>query len=426
MVGHVLRRIATSLTPDLRPYRESRDYRLLAAGALVTGLGTQASLVALPYQVYVTTHEAVLVGLLGLVELVPLAAASLFGGALADRYDRRRLLLGYQLLLVAVAGALAAASFLGTPPLGLLYLLAGALAGAGQLERVARASITPNVVRRENMRAAISNMFGLMQLTMVVGPAVGGLLIAVWNVQAAYTVDAASCLGMAIAAGMMSPQAPIGAEHEPVFRSIKNGLRFVGGERALLGSFAIDILAMTFGMPRVLFPVMSLTLYHAGAAGTGALFAAVSAGATVAALTTGWLSHARWLGRITIGAVVIWGLAIAAAGTMPSLAFAALLFAVAGAADSVSAVCRSTISQSLTPDHMRGRMSSVFSLVVAGGPRLGDVEAGTVASLSSTRFSVVSGGLACVAGVFVIMLLFPQLAAYDGDEVEARVAAVAA
>jgi MFS family permease len=291
---------------------------------------------------------------------------------------------------------------------------------------VARASITPNVVRREHMRAAISNMFGLMQLTMVVGPAVGGLLIAAFDVQAAYTVDAVSCLGMAIAAWMMSPQPPIGAEHEPVLRSIANGLRFVGGERALLGSFAIDILAMTFGMPRVLFPVMSLTLFHAGAAGTGALFAAVSAGATVAALTTGWLGDARWLGRITIGAVAVWGLAIAAAGLMPSLALAALLFAVAGAADSVSAVCRSTISQSLTPDHMRGRMSSVFSLVVAGGPRLGDVEAGSVASLTSARTSVVSGGLACMAGVFVIMVMFPELARYDGDAVEARAAAVAA
>ena len=196
----MLRRLLTSLTPDLRPLRESRDYRLIIAGALITGLGTQAALVALPYQVYVITHKPVLVGLLGLAEIGPLTAASLFGGALADRYDRRRLLLLYQLLLVAVAGALAAASFLGTPPIWLLYVLAGALAGAGQLERVARGSIVPNVVRREYLRPALSNMFGLMQLTMVVGPGLGGLLIAAFDVQAAYTLDAASCLGMALAA----------------------------------------------------------------------------------------------------------------------------------------------------------------------------------------------------------------------------------
>jgi MFS family permease len=175
-------------------------------------------------------------------------------------------------------------------------------------------------------------------------------------------------------------------------------------------------------MPRALFPVLSLSVFHAGASGTGALLAAVSAGATVAALTTGWLEHARWLGRIVLAAVAVWGIAIAAAGLMSSLWPALVLFAVAGAADSVSAVCRSTISQSLTPDHMRGRMSSVFSLVVASGPRLGDVEAGTVASLSSPRFSVVSGGLACVASVAVVAALFPQLARYDGN-VEAPVAA---
>jgi MFS family permease len=422
----VLRRLSTSLTPDLRPLRESRDYRLIIAGALITGLGTQAALVALPYQVYVITHKPVLVGLLGLVEIGPLTAASLFGGALADRYDRRRLLLLYQLLLVGVAGTLAAASFLGTPPIWLLYVLAGALAGAGQLERVARGSIVPNVVRREYLRPALSNMFGLMQLTMVVGPGLGGLLIAAFDVQAAYTLDAASCLGMAVAAWALSPQRPIGAVHEPVLRSIAGGLRFVSGERALLGSFAIDLLAMTFGMPRALFPVMALTLYHAGAAGTGALFAAVSAGATVAALTTGWLGRARYLGRIVIGAVTVWGFAIAAAGLMPSLVLAALLLAVAGAADSVSAVCRSTITQTLTPDRMRGRMSSVYSLVVAGGPRLGDVEAGSVASLTSTRVSVVSGGLACLAGVALIVVAFPELAGYDGDAVEAGVAAAAA
>jgi MFS family permease len=423
----VLARLCASLTPDTRPFKESRDYRLLTAGALITGLGTQASLVALPYQVYVVTHKPVLVGLLGLVELGPLAAGSLFGGALADRFDRRRLLLLYQLALVAVAGALAAASFLGSPAVWLLYVLAGALAGAGQLERVVRASIVPNVVRGELLRPALANTFGLIQLTMVVGPGLGGLLIAAFDVQAAYTADAVSCLGMAFAAAAMSPQPPAGVErHEPVLRSIANGLRFVASKRALLGSFAIDLNAMTFGMPRALFPVMSLTLYHAGAAGTGALFAAVSAGATVAALTTGWLGRARYLGRIVIGAVTLWGAAVAAAGLMPSLVLAALLLALAGAADSVSAVCRTTISQTLTPDHMRGRMSSVFSLVVAGGPRLGDIESGSVASLTSVRTSVVSGGLACLAGVALIVIAFPELATYDGDAAEARPAPAAA
>jgi MFS family permease len=412
------RRLIQALIPDLTPLRGSRDYRLIVTGTLITGLGTQVALVALPYQVYVVTREPVLVGLLGLVELGPLVAASLVGGAWADRLDRRRLLLLYQLALVSVSGALAAAAFAGSPPVWLLYILAGALAGAGALERVTRSAIVPNVVPQESMRTALSTTFGINQITMVVGPGLGGLLIAGLGVGAAYTVDAVSCLGMTVAAAMMSPQPPHGVEgHEPVLRSIASGLRFVRGERALIGSFAIDLVAMTFGMPRALFPVLSLNVFHAGAAGTGALYASVAAGATVAALTTGWLARARYLGRIVVGAVIVWGLAIAVAGLTSTLLVAALLFAVAGAADSVSAVCRSTISQTLTPDRMRGRMSSVYMLVVAGGPRLGDVESGAVASLTTPRFSVVSGGLACVAGVALIVAAFPELVGYDGDAV---------
>jgi MFS family permease len=415
------RRILKSLTPDLSPLRESRDYRLLAIGTLITGLGTQAALVALPYQVYVESHEPVLVGLLGLVELGPLVAASLFGGAWADRVDRRRLLLLVQIALVATAAGLAAAAFAGDPAIWLLYLLAGVLAGASAFERVTRSSIVPNVVRPDALRAAVSMTFGVNQVTMVLGPALGGLLIAWLGVGSAYTADAVSCFGMVFAAALMSPQLPLGTgEHQPVLRSIATGLRFVWGERALMGSFAIDLLAMTFGMPRALFAVLSLSVFHAGAAGTGLLYASVAAGATVAALTTGWLGHARYLGRIVIGAVVVWGGAIALAGLTTTFALAVVLFAVAGAADSVSAVCRSTISQTLTPDHMRGRMSSVFMLVVASGPRLGDVESGAVASLTSPRFSVVSGGVACVAGVALIVVLFPQLAGYDGDTATAH------
>jgi MFS family permease len=420
----MLRRLLHALTPDLSPLRGSRDYRLIVTGTLVTGLGTQAALVALPYQVYVITHQPVLVGLIGLVELGPLVAASLLGGAWADRIDRRKLLLLVQVALMSVAAALAAAAFLGSPPVWLLYLLAGLLAGSSALERVTRSAIVPNVVPPQSIRAALSTAFGINQVTMVVGPGLGGLLIALLGVGAAYTVDAASCLGMVAAAALMSPQPPQGVvEHEPVMRAIASGLRFVRGERALVGSFAIDLVAMTFGMPRALFAVLSLSVFHTGAAGTGALYASVAAGATVAALTTGWLGRARYLGRITVGAVAVWGLAIALAGLTSTLWAAALLFAVAGAADSVSAVCRSTISQTLTPDQMRGRMSSVFMLVVAGGPRLGDVESGAVASLTTPRFSVVSGGLACLAGTLLIVMAFPELVGYDGDAVSAAQAA---
>jgi MFS family permease len=416
-----VRRLIARIAVDTRGFRESRDFRLLTIGSTVTGLGTQAALVALPYQVYVISRSAFLTGLLGLVELGPLIVLSLFGGALADRFDRRRLLLLAQIALVLVASGLAAAALLGTPPLWLLYVLAGLGTAAAAVERVTSSAIVPNVVRPERLRGALALTFGLYNLTMVIGPALGGLLISVAGVEGAYIADAVTCAGMVLAAYMMSAQPPREQEErEPIFRSIATGLRFVRGERALVGSFVIDLCAMTFGMPRALFPVLSLTVYDAGAAGTGALFSAVAAGATVAALTTGWLNDARWLGRIVLGSVAVWGLAIALAGVTTSLVVAIALLATAGAADSVSAVCRTTISQTLTPDRLRGRMSSVFSLVVASGPRLGDIESGSVAAVATPRASVISGGVACVVSVGLVAALFPELARYDGHKVKAR------
>jgi MFS family permease len=343
---------------------------------------------------------------------------ALLGGALADRMDRRRLLLLDQIALVLCSAGLCAAALLGEPPVLLLYVLGGLLAGFGALQNVARTAIVPNLVTREEMPAALAINFGLFQLTMVFGPGLGGLLIAAAGVEGAYAVDALSCLAIVAAVRGLRPQLPAPTGEAPVRirRSIADGLGFVRRSPALLGSFAIDLSAMTFGMPRALFPVLAVTVYGAGAAGTGLLFAAVSAGAAIAALTTGWLASARRLGMITIAAVCAWGLAIAGAGLVGSLWPAAALLALAGAADSISAVCRSVINQTVTPDAMRGRMSSVFSLVVTSGPRLGDIEAGVVASLTSVRTSVVSGGVACVGCAVLVAAAFPALAAYDKQQ----------
>jgi MFS family permease len=414
--------IFSRIAVDTSALRESRDFRLLTAGTIITGIGAQTALVALPYQTYVETRSALLTGMLGLAELIPLIVASLYAGVLNDRHDRRKLLIYTQLVLVGVAATLACVAMLDHPPIWALFILAGATAGASSLERVTRTSIVPNTVRPGLLRSALSITFGLYQLVMVIGPAIGGIMIATLGIVSPYVLDAVSCLGMVGAALLMSAQPPHveegeeNAEQVPAMKSIREGLRFVRKSQALTASFVIDLAAMTFGMPRALFPVLSLTVFHAGAEGTGFLYAAVAFGATVAALTTGWLEHARWLGRIVIAAVAVWGAAIAAAGLMSTIYPAIVLFAIAGAADSVSAVCRSTISQSVTPDHMRGRMSSVFMLVVAGGPRLGDAESGSVAALTSPRFSVVSGGLACIVSAGLVAVALPGLAAYDGDK----------
>ena len=402
---------------DTTPLRESRQLRLLLAGNVVSGLGTQAALVALPYQVYVQTGSAFLTGMLGAAELVPLVTLSLLGGALADRRDRRRLLLADQAALVATAATLALLTFSGSPPIWSLFVLAGLHAGFGAVQNVVRSSIVPNLVPPQQLRAALALSFGLYQLTLVIGPALAGGLIAVLGVGAAYTADAVSCLAMVGALLAMSPQLPLGAaaDQPSVRRSIIEGLRFVRRNEALMGSFAIDLVAMTFGMPRALFAALAVGVYGAGAAGTGLLYSAVAFGAVLAVATAGWLTHARRLGRIVIVAVLVWGGAIALAGVAGSLWAAALLLAAAGAADSVSAICRTTINQMVTPDRLRGRMSSVFSLVVTSGPRLGDVESGVAAALGGVRFSFVSGGILTVAGVGVVLAAFPALLRYDAE-----------
>jgi MFS family permease len=217
------------LHPDLSPLRESRDLRLVIGCEFAASLGSQATLVALPYQLYVQTHSALLVGLLGAVELAPLIATALLAGAIADRMDRRRLLLFAQFGLMLAAAGLAAAAFAGHPPVGVLYALGGVLAGFNSLQNVAASSVIPNLVTRERLRAALALNYGLYQLTMVVGPALGGLIIGAAGVQWAYAVNAIACLLVAGAIVALAPQPPHGAGETPdtILRSIVEGLRHV-------------------------------------------------------------------------------------------------------------------------------------------------------------------------------------------------------
>lgn len=407
-------RLFKGLAVDTAPLRESRDFRLLVTGQLVSSLGTQIALVALPVQIFVLSHSALLVGLLGAFELAPLIAVSLLAGALADRVDRRTLLIAAQGGVIAAASALAGVSFGGRPPVVVVMLLGGALAGSAALDTVTRAAMVPRIVAPARLRQALAFDYGAYQLTMIVGPGVGGVLIAAVGVADAYLIDATSCMAMAAAAFAMAPQRPLAApQHASIARSILESFRFVRHNNALAGSFAIDLMAMTTAWPRSMFAVLSLTVYHAGATGTGLLFAALAAGGTLAALTAGWLDHARRLGRIVICAVTVWGAAVAGAGLVRALGAALPLLAVAGFADGVSAVCRTTINQTVTPDHMRGRMSGLYSLVVNSGPRLGDIESGLVAGLTSAATAVLTGGIACVLGVGAVVVAFPALLAYN-------------
>jgi MFS family permease len=407
---------------DVTAFRESRDFRLLTVGGTISSLGSQAVLVALPFQIYVLSHSATLVGLLGLFELGPIVVVSLVGGAIADRRDRRPVLAAAQLGVIVVTALLFVLSLaVHRPPVVALLTLGGLLAGCSALDGVTRGAIIPQILGPENLRSGLALSYGLYQSTGIIGPGLGGIVIGFLGVRWMYLADAISCIAMLTASLAIAPQPPhtlVG--HLPVGKSIAEGLRFVGSNRALSGSFVIDINAMLFGMPRALFAVLSLGVYHAGASGTGLLYTAIAIGGTVAVLGSGWIQHVNRLGRWTIVMVLAWGLAIVGAGLVRTIWLAAILFAFAGWADGISAVCRSTISQTLTPDRLRGRMSSVFSLVVTSGPRLGDIESGLVAGLVGPLDSVLIGGVGCIAGVGLTLLAFPQLAAYEADVEMAR------
>ena len=349
-----------------------------------------------------------------------MVVASLLGGAVVDRVDRRNVLIAAQFIAIAAAGALAAVTLATHPPAIVILILGGLLAGSSALDNVTRAAIVPRIVPADRLRSALAFNYGAYQLTGIVGPAIGGILIATIGLGESYLVDAISCLAMLASAIALSAQPPVdaagaAAARQPIRQSIAEGLRFVRRNQALSGSFAIDLVAMTFGWPRSMFAVLSLTVYHSGSRGTGLLFAALAVGGTLSVLTAGWIEHVRRLGRIVIVVVIIWGAAIAGTGLVRSLGPAMALLVIAGFADGVSAVCRSTINQTVTPDGLRGRMSAVYTLVVTGGPRLGDIESGVVAGATSAVTSVLTGGLACIVGAFAVAFSFPALVRY-GEE----------
>jgi MFS family permease len=405
------------LALDLTPARRSPQFRWLAIGQIVTSLGAQAAMVALPYQIYVLSHSATLVGLLGAFELGPMIVVSLVGGALADRRDRRPILVVAQTVVMAVTAILFALTIIGATPVLVILVLGGLLAGATALAGAIRSAVVPVLLGPELLRSGLTLNYGLNEAAGIIGPGLGGLLIGIVGVQWIYAVDALSGIGMIVAAIAIGPQPPIGVggRRLPVHRAIGEGLRFVVRNRAIAGSFAIDINAMTFGMPRALFAVLSLSVYHAGAGGTGLLYTALAIGGTLAVLVSGWVQEVSRLGRVVIACVLLWGLSILGAGLVRSIWPAVALLALAGWADGISAVCRTQITQTLTPDRLRGRTSAVYSLVVTSGPRLGDIESGLVAGIVGALDSVVIGGAACVICVGAIVALFPDLAGYDAD-----------
>jgi MFS family permease len=363
--------------------------------------------VAVAFQVFSITGSPAAVGLVGLAEVVPLIIFAVLGGPLIDTADRRRIMLVAQGLLALDSIVLAALTLAGRPSLWQIYALVAVASALTAIDQPARNAMTPRLVRAEQIPAAMALRQVVFQTTQIAGPALGGFLIAALNgVGWLYVIDALTFFAALVALRWVpSARTRPSSSDEPRATpgAIRQGLAFAFRNPVILSIFAIDLVAMIFGMPRAVFPALADETFNVNATGLGLLYAAPSAGALLGALSSGWVRRVQRRGVAVLAAVAAWGTAITLAG-LALFSFPLTLFclAVAGAADVVSAVFRGSMMLDETPDELLGRVTGLNLMVVAGGPRLGDVEAGLVAELIGPESSVVVGGLACLAGTLVV------------------------
>ena len=391
------------LLVDWSPFRQNRNFRLLVLGQLFSLLGSNVTMVAVPYQVYRQTHSSLWVGLASLVQLPLLIAGSLWGGAYGDRFDRRRLLIIGSLLAALTSAALALNAAVSRHDLAVVLVLAALAAGTAGFSGPIRQAALPTMLREDQLVSAYSLYQIVVNISVVAGPSLAGVLLASVSLSSCYLVDAMTFVVLGVATMFMSAlAAPTSDTAAALFSAIGDGFRYVRRHAVAQAVYLADLNANVFGLPRALFPAMAFTVYHGGPRTLGLLYAAPGIGALVLATLAGWINHLRRRGVAVLAVITIWGLAMTAFGIVHVLWFGVVALAVAGAMDMVSAVLRSTILQLAIADEFRSRISSIQMAVVNGGPRLGDTESGVVASLSSTEFSIVSGGIACVVGVALL------------------------
>jgi len=403
---------------DTTPLRESRDFRLLFTGQLISIVGTQLTVVAIPYQVYSMTHSTLQVGAISLAQLIPFLAGALSAGPVGDAVDKRPMMVWTAAAMTITSAAMAVNAAVAHPSLAVLYVVSALAAGLMGFSNTARMAAVPGMVERRHLAAAAAMMQIVFQVGVIVGPALSGLLLGI-GLPLVYALDGVSFVVATVTSALLRPIPPAeGARGLSPWQSTKEGLRYLRSRQALQGVYLIDINAMVFGMPRALFPAMAGAVFGGGTVALGFLYAAPGVGALIGAVTTGWVANLRRQGWAVIVAVSVWGAAIALFGLVDTLWVGLVLLAVAGWADVISAVLRNTILQSSVPERFRSRMSSIQMAVVQGGPRVGDMESGAVATLTSVEFSVISGGLACIVGAAVIGALMPEFRRHVAGEVD--------
>jgi MFS family permease len=406
-----LRRLVRAVSVDVGLLRRRREFRLLITGQVTSDLGSMVTFVALPYQCYQLTHSTLTVGLLGAAEFLPIMVLALLGGAMADAFDRRRLMQLAEVASLVVACALIANALLDAPRVWVLFVASALMAAATAIRRPPMDSLVPRLVERDELKSAAALHWSLADLAQLTGPAFAGLLIAGAGFAAAYAVDAATFLvALATLAVIRTPPPPPDAA-PPSWKGVLEGIRYARSRPEIVGTYVVDMNAMFFGIPLALFPALSQRF--GGAEIVGLMYAAPSAGSLLATITSGWSRRVHRHGRAIVCAAAGYGVAIIGFGLADALWLALLCLAVSGGADAISGLFRGVIWNETIPDELRGRLAGLEMLSWSSGPTLGNAEAGAAAALLGLRSSIVVGGAICAGGSAAIAAALPAFWNYD-------------
>ncbi|MET8988972.1 MFS transporter [Nonomuraea wenchangensis] len=395
----------------MSPLRDSRDYRLMFASGIITMFGTFISVVAVPYQMKELTGSYLAVGLVSLAEFVPMVVCGLWGGAIADALDRRKIIVLSELGLLFTSLALMVNAMLPSPQIWVLYVMGAISTGIGSLQRPSMEAFFQQVVKHEQQAAAAVLSSLRWNFGAIVAPALGGLLVTSAGVAAAYGVDALTFLGSLVLLWRIRSLPPAEDAAPASLRSLVEGVRYAVGRRDLMGTYLVDMAAMVFAMSTALFPFLADQLRAPQA--LGLLYSAGAIGALIASLTGAWAARVQRHGLGVIIAAALWGAAVALAALAPNIWIVVVCMALAGAADMVSGIFRSTMWNQTIPSELRGRLAGIELLSYASGPMLGNARASLMANLGGVRFSLGAGGLLCVGAVLALAAVLPSFRRYD-------------
>jgi MFS family permease len=406
-----VRRLLRHLSLDLSPLRDSRDYRLLFGSGVITMFGTMISMVAVPYQMKELTDSYLAVGLVSLAEFVPMVVCGLWGGAIADALDRRRIIWLSELGLLVTSAALMVNAMLPDPQVWVLYVMGALATGVGSLQRPSLEAVIQQVVKHEQQSAAAVLSSLRWNFGAIVAPALGGLMLTAWGTASAFALDTLTFVLSLVLLWRVRAIPPADDAAPASIRSLIEGVRYAVSRKDLMGTYLVDIAAMVFAMATALYPFLAEELRAPEA--LGLLYSAAAVGALIASLTGRWTARVQRQGLGVIVAAAAWGVAVALTALAPNVWLIFVCLAFAGAADMISGIFRMTMWNQTIPPELRGRLAGIELLSYASGPMLGNARAGLMANFGGTRFSLGAGGVLCVAAVLALAAALPRFRAYD-------------